>query len=143
MTLYSITFYYARSKYITFYRNNDQLNILVVLQCIIIFLFRHFFLFSFIKSSNHSSVKVGNKVGITSVGVGEKVGKAEDGTYVGSGVIEAVGSDVGSEVGESAGFMDVGLSVSVEVFIKSNATIKSARGVFVSLQHIDVQSVPM
>ena len=31
-------------------------------------------------------MKVGNKVGITSVGVGEKVGKAEDGTYVGSGV---------------------------------------------------------
>jgi len=99
-----------------------------------------FFSFSFIISSNHSSMKVGNKVGITSVGesdnVGEKVGNAEDGTYVGSGVSEAVGSDVSSEVGGSVGFMDVGLIVSVEVFIKSNATIKSARGVFVSLQHI-------
>ena len=35
--------------------------------------------------------------------VGEKVGKAED------------GSEVGSEVGEAVGFMDVGLSVGVEV----------------------------
>ena len=83
-------------------------------------------------------------MGITSVGesdnVGERVGMVEDGKYVGSdvcsGVDEAVGSDVNSEVGKAVGIMDVGLSVSIEVFIKSNATIKSARGVFVSLQHI-------
>jgi hypothetical protein len=59
---------------------------------------------------------IGMRVG-ESDNIGGKVGKADDGSfeYVGSGVSEAVGSDVGSEVGEAVGFMDVGLSVGVEV----------------------------
>ena len=50
--------------------------------------------------------------------VGMRVGVADD-SYVGSGVADGsyVGSGVavGSEVGEAVGFMDVGLSVGVEV----------------------------
>jgi hypothetical protein len=62
-------------------------------------------------------VRVGKAVTASYVNpdVGVDVGMAKDGSYVGSEVGETVGVAVGLDVDEAVGFMDVVLSVGLEV----------------------------